>query len=87
LTTKMTPKKIIQARIEHSDLLPPDVDYVDYNLLRAYVERTTDLASAEVANMIAENVGYYVKQDIMEPEAYEDARAWADEIMIAISLK
>jgi hypothetical protein len=35
--------------------------------------------------MIAENISYYVKQGIMEPDAYEDLRSWADEIMIAIS--
>jgi hypothetical protein len=74
--------EIAQARIEHADLLPSDSDYIDNNLLRVYVERTTDLTCAEVVNMLAENIGYYVKQNIMESEAYEDVRAWADEIMI-----
>ncbi|MET0461778.1 MAG: hypothetical protein ABW007_01435 [Chitinophagaceae bacterium] len=77
-------EEIAQARIDHADLLPSDIDYIDYNFLRAYVERTTDLTSVDVVNMIAENIGYYVKQKIMEPEAYEDTREWADEIMITI---
>ena len=75
-------QEIALARVDHADLLPSDCDGLDYNLLRIYVERTTDLTSVEVVNMLAENVGYYVKQDIMEPDAYEDIRAWADEIMI-----
>jgi hypothetical protein len=74
-------QEIARKRIEYADLLPSDSDCVDYNLLRAYVEQTTDLSSAEVVNMIAEDVGYYVRQNIMEPEAYEDVRMWADKVM------
>jgi hypothetical protein len=78
-------QEIALARTDHADLLPSDCDGLDYNLLRAYIERTTVLTSVEVVNMIAENIGYYVRQDIMGPEAYEDLRAWADRIMIDIS--
>jgi hypothetical protein len=76
-------QRILRLRVEYSNLIPKDTDHLDYNLLFAYVEGTTEFTSAEVANMIAENICYYVRQGIMEPEAYEEARAWAHEIMIA----
>jgi hypothetical protein len=82
-------QQIQEERKLHVDLLSGDESDVveeNINLLLAYVCRTTGLPVGAVADMIAEETAYMVKTKIMDQEAYDDIREWADAFCPVLSL-
>lgn len=69
---------IAEERKLHADLLPAEELYEDSNLLLAYVCRLSQLSESNVADMIAEEMGYMAEIKIMDADSYPDFRVWAD---------
>jgi hypothetical protein len=74
-------EQIQEERKLHADLLSGGESKVveeNISLLLSYVCRTTGLQAKIVADMIAEETAYMVQTRIMDQEAYDDIREWAD---------